>query len=302
MSLEKTAPFSHSIKIAADLYFNFVRINETNCGYWECDHFASNTKRVHDASGFLSFFSAVKHYFAEAKDSPNVFLYAFVATNQEYKGLDPIASGPEMFWTVTVDEGCFSNHMGAQRFDVPHPHKNISVQGHAFCAQMTKMLHPKVTHMVYAPQPIMRHILWEALQSKGIHDALTIEAWEGLFKGYDSKLSTYKAQLSKSPNNPLVKAMISLYQIVSLQAQLGETIESKGNDLYYHLIDGSDLFLRGGLPKWFSENTENFGGVNNALTIIDLNKFASLWDAGDLGIEHHHDVLAAGVAAVDLAS
>lgn len=285
----------YSLQIQDNLWFNFAPITAQTRNLYNFAHWHQGTKRIADGAGFYSFFTAIKHYFTSAEHSPDVNLYAFLATHKKYEGGDPLKFTLEMSWTVTIDaEHHFSNHMGAQKFEVDTPHPRISVMGHSFCSSMTKMLHEDVKLMLFAPQPIMRYIIWNALEEKGLEDGMSIVWWDGQFSDsrktttIEATVSLFETGMRKTEESGgkisgRNKALKKFYQILLKQWQDDSEFhayEFADKGLTLRCKDGTEVVFEEGklLPNWFKENSENNGGIENARTILNIDKLALLWE------------------------
>lgn len=285
----------YSLQVQDDLWFNFAPIISETRKYYERSLWESGTKRIASKAGFLSFFAAIEHYFKAAESNPLVHLYAFLATHRKYEGGDPLAFTLEMSWSVTIDEECrFSNHMGAQKYVVDNPHPRISAKGHSFCASMTKMLHEDIKLMIFAPVPIMRYIIWNALEEKGLEDGLSIVWWNEEFfdrrktTTLEQQIALYEAgRLKTEASGQIVsyknKAMKKLCEILLKQWQEDNdfaALKFVGKVLTLKCRDGTEITLEKGknLPDWFKGYSDNVGVGDKAITILSIEKLALLME------------------------
>lgn len=309
-----------SYKVEDDLWFSFAPITGANIKYYDQDNWKSEHDVKIDISGFVPFFTAIDLYMSMASEDPNVHLYAFLATQKPFKGGSPLDAELEMAWSVTIDERCkFSSHMEAHKYDLENPHKAISVPGHAFCRAMTQMLFPEVPLMIFAPIPIMRSFIWQAMKKKGLEDGIGVIVDED--KSFcDTNYAFIDFNYIANPDllmllNKYIKedygtiSRTKHYQQLAIR-DLVEMICLQEDPLFakvhgkeiYRSPDGTRIDIEGGMPAWVKHNVYNNewqDATDRTRTIINLEKLASLFELAPEQLIHtKEDVEAMGIAAM----
>lgn len=104
------------------------------------------------------------------RQTKNIEKYLFYASSVSYnKDMKISEIEPEMIMAFSYDiKGHISQHIGIQRINKEHPHKNISMKVHSFCANVTKyfLSQKEESYMTSHPLKVMREKFEAALPSK----------------------------------------------------------------------------------------------------------------------------------------
>lgn len=163
-------------KNTGEISFIAVEVHQSNIQFWQDLGKANMESRTHSNcanpdysnayTGAVGFCESLKYLGAQ---NLKMYVAYVINTRDVHKKIE--FSYIEMFTTVSMAEGVpFSTHMGITRSDLYNgpKHSNLSLELHAFAAQLTLHLHPNILYMINNPAAPMRIILAEAYYKRGL--------------------------------------------------------------------------------------------------------------------------------------
>ncbi|MEC7839780.1 MAG: hypothetical protein VX777_07055 [Chlamydiota bacterium] len=207
---EKVTDGLYVRKKEESLYFVMERMTGENVEFWS--KFYSEEQKIAKKSyrksmgkvqanliaGYMGFKDALQSYGIYQRTSPHEVWVLYASTTSISKDVQCAPENIEMVCTVSTSENVpFTTHMGITRtsrfaqktFDEMIRHPSISMDLHAYGAQVMKFRYPEKVHMITTPMKVMEEIFKKTLGEDNV--------FIGYEEGWEDYLTECKAKLAE---------------------------------------------------------------------------------------------------------